>query len=298
MRKTNVLIFLLLIYATSFLSCNRLEPVFFKIDYEPIPVVNCIFKPDSTFKVWVGLGIDYFSNDPNIIPNATVFIVDQTGDTLRLHQKDQHIFESDRIAKRGYIYKLFVETDDYGTISAQSYIPLEHPVFDSTMKLASQGYSIRFTDVYNKENYYELFNQKYIINNDSDTVLLGDGYNSCYLRSNSTIWTKENLQFYYWQDYASLIFTDKGYENQIINIELEDTCLFDGLCLRNMSEEMFLYQKSIRLFFHQSGSSFADNILNSSFNTKYSNIYTNIQNGYGIFAGYNDDAFLYLSLQN
>lgn len=292
---------LLTIILLSLLSCYKTELDFDNKNFEPIPIVNCLFTEDSTFKVWVGRTKNIFTEDTNTIEVLKVFITSEDGKEIKLNKKDSHLFVSDSTAKAGIVYNLKVETEKYGTLSATSSIPFQIAPIDSVFIIkktpatifSNYGILVRliFSDIANNTNCYEIscLGNKYIRLDTPVTELFKLDINSCL----SPIFQKEGIK-----STNNLIFSDKSYENQTIAVDFYITQDFLTkykknvfFYLKNISKDYFSYLKSID-YCNTNNSNYLyipeiEDLVSFNFLSKPSSIYTNIKGGTGIFAGYN-----------
>lgn len=291
-----------LIIVLFLLSCNKLFLEFDNKEFEPIPIVNCLFTQDSTFKVWVGRTKNIFIDDTNIIENVKVSITSEDGKVIILNKKDSHLYISDSTAKAGIVYTLKVETEKYGILLASSYIPAQIPIIDTVIVLekTSQtnlikyyGILVRliFRDIVSISNYYEVscLENRYVSLDTPITELGRLDINTCI----SPIFIKEDIS-----DIKNLIFSDRSYENQLITIDFYITQDFLRpymknvlFYLKNLSKEYFLYIKSIN-YYQKNNSNYLyspeiEDLVSFNFLSNPSLIYSNIKGGIGIFAGYN-----------
>lgn len=301
--KKNIFILLLIIF---FSSCMQ------KIDYlatdaEQIPVINCLFQEDSTFQVYVGLSKEIFSNNSIIIDDAYVYIIADNSDTIYLNKINEHVFESDCVAHCNVNYQLFVETLKYGTISASNSIPSYKPtidtiipdyysVFNEDKNEFQSKYSIIFTDNPNETNYYEISGIELSYCYDSlYNVVIGGGF----FHITGTLL---NLENYGSKEIPYLPFSDISLDatntlEKVSGPSLYAAGEFDffGISgnssitnLKSVSKDYYLYRKSLilnnidELLINMD----MESMSNMVFVEKTVQLHTNIENGFGIFAGY------------
>lgn len=295
--KTRLLTLVLIIFMS---SCVH------KIDYlngdvEQIPVINCLFTADSTFSVYIGLTNEIFTNQNTIIENAIVKVVANNTDTIYFKRINDYLFMSDSIAKRDVNYKLIVETDIYGTLTAESSIPLT-PVFDSAYIIFDNFYDtdlsyvcdqvfLSFFDASQNNDFYELSLlacEDYYSETDSLSLLrLAQDLNT-------NDFTDVNYdKFTNYPDF--LLFNDKFWNNQTIIFSVNCNITADTggdlvIIIKSLSKDYYLYKKSLLIQNNEISTSMnIDAFSNMLFVEKNTPIHTNINGGIGVFAGYNVD---------
>ncbi len=295
--KTYYLIILIL------LSPSCIQKIkYLKGDVEQIPVVNCLFTADSTFKVYIGLTSEIFSDQNTKIENASVKVIANNSDTFFFHQNNDYLFESDSVAKYGVNYKLIVETKNYGIITAESYIP-QSPVFDTafilfdnvydnTMSYIADQIFVSFFDATPDKDYYEISALIYEENyNQIDSLaVLKTVY--AFNTDDFTDVSYEKLNNYP----NFLLFNDTFWNTQVINFSVN--CILDEcnssddliIILKSLSQDYYLYKKSLLIHQNETANSMnMEEFSNMLFVEKNTPIHTNISGGIGIFAGYNND---------
>lgn len=267
---------------------------------ETLPVVNCFFTNDSVFKLWVGTTNELFSNKNNILEIKEIFIKDNFDNIITLKKIDDYIYISDSIAKLGRSYNLYIETKNYGVLTASSSVPSEIPSFDTAYITGNvfkpfDSYDLydqlnfNFYDIPDKENFYEinLFNKKLTSNVIENSPFILE---PVYLYSNDIIIKNENIQNSY---QFSFVFSDKLFKNQKAELILggnfhsnsEDSLV---IILKNVTKDYYLYRKSVIQNNNQFDFFSLEYISNMYFVKKQVPIHSNINNGIGIFAGYNN----------
>lgn len=267
---------------------------------ETLPVVNCIFTNDSVFKVWVGTTNEVFSYTKNILEIKEIFIEDNFNNKINLKKIDDYLYISDSVAKLGRSYNLHIETKNFGELTATSFVPSEIPTidtayitanifkpFDSHDMLEAQ-LNFNFYDIPNNDNYYEINIYKKSLSSDSP--------NSPYLLklidlySNDIIIKNENIQNSF---QCSFVFSNKLFKNQKAQLILGgDFCGNENdsiiIVLKNVTKDYYLYRKSVKQNINSFDFFSLEYISNMYFVQKQIPIHSNINNGLGIFAGYNN----------
>ncbi|WNJ18452.1 DUF4249 family protein [Pontibacter sp. G13] len=99
----------------------------------PQLVVNCVFSPDSTWKVNVSQtrGLGDFSYEPHYIEHARVILweADSLLDTLSYDRNGNYLFSQKPIS--GVVYRIRVEATGYDPVEASDMIPEQVPVIEN-----------------------------------------------------------------------------------------------------------------------------------------------------------------------
>lgn len=250
-------------------------------------IVNSLNNPDSVWSVNLWLSKPILDNNRNweIPPNPSITILDPINnsvvDVLAFNRQfNGAMFRGTHKPIPDKEYMIKVVTAGYGTSEALATIPpavaIEKIELDSTNFSFNRniGLKVYFQDPPKKKNYYELkvFSRSYYVNHLKDTV-----------------WSIQQL--YIAPDEASSVADFSGERVSV----LADT-FFDGeyhvisgtiinygvpateprAILYSYSEEYYKYLTTVRLQQNTQGDPFAQPV----------QVYTNIKNGLGIFAGY------------
>jgi len=238
-----------------------------------------------------------------IIPDAIVILSKNNIEIDTLYYEDtlkSYIIPYNSISeypKQGDVFKLIVEKEGYKTVMSETTIPEKVEIqsseiipiafFDEFDKPYSEA-SFEFTDPSNETNYYEV-----VI---SDITELENTFFE--LSTNNKIITSESyypslLEFDKPKP-KSLFFSDKTINGRKVDI----SCFYyapyiiDGgvpkvmahyitIHLRNITKDYYIYKTAALQEYY----SLEENILYGS--GEPVNIYTNIENGYGMFGSYN-----------
>lgn len=309
--KRILILFLIFI---QFISCIK-EIDFIENDFEQLPVANCFFTNDTCF--WLHLSMVQAVNDSsdnNYISDAKITI-SSDNQTHILNYLDSGKYYSDFYPEINKNYTLNINYQN-NNLTSENIIPqpaqilwidtLLTNVYDNEEQIICNSTNIKIQDKPSEENYYELSIQIKTIF--PDTTLTGD---TSYQFFNSTFATTQipsiSNEKQKWNS-NSLFFRDNfADENYImefpINFSAEGAGIFcvDGVCyaegeflfiLKTVSKDYYYYRKSMIMaseFLNTAGT--INSLTNLSFTNKPVKIYSNIINGYGIFAGYSVDTF-------
>lgn len=297
-------LFILVSFILLIVSCNETE---LKIDLpapKPKLVVQSTFTPFTppkvkSFSVFVNQNagvFDSFRIDP--IPDATV--------SLFIDGKFDQILQYDSVIgycanffpKAGIEYSISVEKQGFEMVTAIGMIPKKVPIKNSELipfagldegKLAFSQLSVTFEDPANQTNYYEIMVLGYQDENDiymlstNDKVITSESYYP------SPILLDANRP-------RRLLFNDKQINGQTHTVEMTYSPPQSGnidkhyisyhqifLSFRSVSEVYYLYYTTLFKHFNDRRADMLFGIAEPG------HVYTNIQNGYGVFAGYYED---------
>ncbi|MFK7983399.1 MAG: DUF4249 domain-containing protein [Saprospiraceae bacterium] len=299
-------IILLLTFGVFFAtSCE--EPVDLDIAIqEPQIVVTSNFAPGEPFKVTVTKSKNLLTNEADeFVNNAVVRIFSSQGkelDKLPLNNFHTPFYESKRIVpESGKAYRLQVEVPGKETILAEDIVPLpvaltaiEMDTIEIFGETAEQIYkvsiAVHFTDPIGAQDYYHLslFNHS----EDSEEGTPMDGYNGTTGRTGASVLTplmplesdKNNPAVTFHFEDGGVLFTDEDFDGQKAALTFYSLLSFDNEAhqgkvvgeLRTVSKDYYLYHTSLSRQIANKDRPFVEPI----------SVYSNIENGLGIFSGY------------
>ena len=304
-------IFLILLAILNLFSCST------KIELDipeapPQIVVNSLITNDSLITVNVCKTVAMLNQGTNCVTNAEIELWVNDNFIENLQQKEDGIYESETTAQIGVNYQIYVDVPNFDRMISSAIIPAPINITQATyiansyydqgqVSLASEV-KISFYDPPEITNYYQISFYSYRYTEyelNSLTVLdstISIYYGLYYLNSNDPIIINEgDLQYHIGASrIRSLIFSD-----ELMNEETSITFLAQIatgnyavpiVALKSISHEYYMFQKSlIRHTFNQGmGSVDATNMFLVS---NPNDLYSNIQNGLGIFAGYSESHF-------
>jgi len=301
MRFTILLTVILFLF--SLLACE--EPVDLGIaEEEPRLVVQCNFNPDSLFKVVVLKSRSALSNDPvEYIENAIVEISENGVFKERLPLSTDPSFPNPLYISQslkptpGAEYMIEVAAAGLETIRSENKVPPQvelrsfevsnlmfRPASLPNFAIYSLTVSAEIDDPPELGNYYHLdffYERVNYTLSGTDTIRIPAGFDFSLLLEN----TQNELPFLLHYDFGILI-SDEDAGGRPLKFTLDATSrpvsnrneLFDRIYveLRSVSRDYFLYHSSLTRQNQQTDSILAEPVL----------LYNNIENGYGIFAGY------------
>lgn len=269
------------------------------IDVEQYIVVNSLFTSNEYLTVNIcKTGANLSNPEITAITDARVIlwnnneiIEELTHDSVGYYSTKTHKLEE---AKE---YTITVDVEGFKQVKATDMIPEKVPVLGHNVELNNyivdyQTFSTLeyiFNDPANIENFYIFnINVRELSNNDTNiysTVIRSD--------DDFIFYDENNVPSFGLDSYFYLLFDDKNISSQTTKItvnyfEINQTLSTKILKFHNVSKNMYLYYKSANIL----GVITDEPIFNQT--NYYFNLYSNVQNGIGIFAGYNTsvDTFL------
>ncbi len=248
----------------------------------PKLAIYCTFSPDRDWEIWVNSTQAFGNSDPDTwkyVENAVVEIWENSHKVAKLNHKLNNIYAAQGIKPVvGKRYTLKVSAPGYPPITAISEVPLPIPIIKTVFKDGENngkhmGYQITFKDPAGTNNYYELhaattpdaqpsFNQYHRIQTE-DPSISGNELLGIIL---------DNLEY-------RAKFSDDRFDGQTYSIDftsdrIEAYSYF--VQLDHLSKELYRYYESKRIYDLNADRPFSES----------SRIFSNIQGGVGIFAGY------------
>lgn len=303
MQKLQFILFFLIFYQCTQPITNPINELEKKL------VISSFFTADEPMTVWVGYPHDILIDTLLYEANAMVKLYENGQFVENLNHTSEGNYQSNYYLKTGKTYKIEVETDELSA-SAEDVIPeqvLADSAFYEYIDLgnweATQKYRFQFEDIPNIRNYYEFVFLKIYRSNTNfvdanfvtfpeitDPILTNEDDNAFYpfsfFFSDELINGQRyemNMQMEYsgWSDTIhediDLDFVVDNYDNYLI--------------FRTISKQYYDFQKLWVKHRHN------QNIIRRSENRpneqlflfgEVSPLYTNIKNGYGIFAAYQE----------
>lgn len=265
------------------------------VEIEALPIVQCFFTNGQPFSILVSKTRNIFNpNDVDTIRIDSIKIHSSNLKEFIFKKLNSYLYQSDSCADVGQYYTLIIYTKDYGTLKSNSYIPAENPTIDTLWYVkTTEGrnfYNLMFEEIKNIENFYEIITIPIVTNPEDSALVYGDSNNYFYrnIASDAPIYKKENFKDYITKTF--LLFSDKGFENQTITFPfsiIHKNPFY--VIIKNVSKEYYLYKKSISIDVYGGGvvDSELDGLIYMTTFQQNKKIYSNIENGIGIFAGFN-----------
>ncbi|GEM_PF-2503198 len=309
-------IYILVFLLTFFSSCNRKIDFDFP-DVEPAIVINSIITPESPISVnisavmpiaedsytvvydTVAIGTIYSLHVPKpkyCIEDASVLIYEDGVLLCSLEYTEDGYYISDKYPKVGSTYTLIVNAPGYKECKATTTLynmpVLSNMSFRDTVSVDQEGYplsklSFTITDNDPNCNFYEMscraVSDKY--NVEYDWVYFNKSRNT-----DKVLTQSESLPF----NDRVLLFTDKYFSNSSYNLDVIYSYMtyvamakYDlEITVKAISESYYEYRRSRIMQDYQEEGLFENLANGETLSSIPVDIYSNIENGYGIFASY------------
>lgn len=290
------LIFITLLYT----SCEE-DFVLTKKEFSPQLVINSVFKPDHKWVVHVSTSRDILNPDSHIknVDNANVIIIEKFSQyKIYLKYKGDGIYSSDYYPPQpDKTYELVVEVPGYKTAKAQSIAPKKANIVNIIKDVVDEKVSKVNFEVKDDSNQYLIWN--YISSNGKsgpvDTIFTGNPKSFAF-----GFFSYDNFLNGWSERGNDAISSDGVFSSNLVDgggdggkSNGSDTIIGDSdntqtqeyevkryLRVVTASSNMYNYYKSVERFL-------SANNHNSSFSIS-PQIYSNIENGLGVFAGYTE----------
>lgn len=277
-------LFVLLLITASFISCVK-EVEFSFPEHSPKAVMNSLITADSLITLYWG---ESAASNEVYLQTIGEYKIDlyENGVKIPIDKTPiEHGFVLNYEVKAGCEYMVEATREGADTVFATTSVPLTAPVFEieryiPQVAVDSDGekmsvFVMNLHDNPEEHNFYEIHCGYY----DSDYDLFSCGVSSNDIAAGVNL---KNLS-------PNLLFDDQTFNGEIkvINCEVYDGSDFEGgmyVKVRSVSPEYYKYKQS--LYRHQNGAS-ADEWRG---NGNPYQLYSNIEGGYGVFAGYREKA--------
>jgi hypothetical protein len=315
----NVFIFIVTLTLVLSTSCDKEVDILIP-ESEIKLVANSIFTPDSTFKVYL-----YKSNSEDSVTNALIEIYQDNELIDNIEYCDSVLYKSNQISfEERTVYSLNISVPGFPLITASDSIPSAVPIlemnhFDSTGINTNQyvfsSFELSFKDPAEERNFYEI---SILREADTTNLILRDTSISSFIFW-GTDWVqnskeqlyRENLrlfspdqsivsegfdeQIHYFLNQETLFFSDELFNGEQKYIQVNYLPYYSGfrsfyyyvptrkftVHLRSISENYYKFRKSEKAYF-----TYKEQFELWKGAGDYVQIYSNIENGYGLFAGY------------
>ena len=272
----------LLVISLVFFSCSKEVEIELKDESQKY-VVNCLFNPDNPMKLFA------FKTFP--ILNDTTYFAD--GLDVEIYKNEILAWSGSGTGKGEYpipvyaeagaIFKIIVTDKNGFAISAGDSIPFHvyisnanylFPVYEDIYGSKFGKVSLSFQDDAKVKNYYEII----ILNKDSS---INQTFNIT-----SRIITLDSERDPNFP--GTILFTDELFQGQQLDLNIFVNS-YDApiIVLKNLSQNYYEYKKSFEVHFYNQNVD-RENIY-ELFKGDPVELYSNITNGLGIFAGYTQD---------
>ncbi len=270
------------------LSIGCREKVIYEIpNFEVKPTVNGIIYPDSLISVHISLASGLENNEIDNVQDAKVILFSDEMPADTLHHVGEGLFRSNTLAKHNKTYKCLVNINGYEQIACSTHIPkpdtlccINHNINAGKDEEGVIYPSVTFTikDIPAIRQFYEVHirflergNIQFAeIHHISDSVILNEGM-SIALFSNEMIKNDEYCMTLNYTTNSTSSWGDGPFKMDLYPLVIE---------LRTVSYDYYQYAKQI--FLYEKGR-YPEFSMSSIIPVP---LYSNVKNGYGIFAGY------------
>jgi len=289
MRKVPLYFLFIVLF---FPSCEKGEDI---VDFpikDPELVVNAMFTPGKPFEFQISRSLSVLDNaDLGNLPDATIYLYEDgiPIDTITEQSPDEWYF-SDKTPVQGKTYAIKVYHQGYNHLEAEDVVPspVQITKLSYTVKDSSTYYddysgtyygnctfdlTVNFTDPASSENYYLFSGYSFSIDSYYGDTLEDNIYFNQKEGENAFVETYSN---------EGLIFSDKYFNGKSFSftVEIEDWNFTSGktyfFVLTTLSHDAYLYKKSLAIYKDAHDNFFSEPV----------QVYNNIKNGYGVFAGF------------
>ena len=284
------------IFTLSTISCEKVIP-FDENQTTPKMVVNGIFQSDTTWRIHVSSSKSVIdSSSFNNVVNASVLIEDDNGNIIDVLAHDTNGFYiGNTIPQANFTYNLSIIHPTLDDITSRNEVPsIINLIGIDTATSYSNGekyldLTVNFEDPGNASNYYLV--ETYVIGlgleiENGDTLESEIDTSRAFMLLNDEVFQDGGSP---WKDQG--LFNDLLFNGQTKSLEISIpnndwnwgeagfvySYRYIGLrfYLYNISQDYYYYRRSLELYNQTNGNPFAQPV----------QVFSNIQNGFGIFAG-------------
>ncbi len=267
-------------------------------------VINSLFCPDSILKIHVSLS-EGVENEIQIVENAQIRLYENDIFLQNVSYLSKGWYSSNYHPKAGMKYKIEINVEGFDMVTAESSIPENASILSFTCDLienlnqnspANSLTKLVFDDVGLDKNYYE-FSTFVLIPGDNIVEFMEIG---SAIQTDLSLKLDSDLEFnpktFYFSDELfhnsekTLLLNGLGWTNiNPVNNEIENG-IFSAL-FKILSSEYYNFRKSwTKHVYNQNTDIHNDNPIVLLFKGDPIEMYTNVNGGYGIFAGYNQQS--------
>lgn len=288
-------ILLLTLFALN-LSCEK-EIELNAEEQQPRIVVNCTFNETDTVKVELSESRSLLESPIlPLIEDADLRLYRQDGTEIGAFTYSPSIYTNTHYSlaadelEPGNTYTIKANKSTFESVEASSYIPSKIIInaIDTTTNIPQQNemkFTVNFSDNAAEKNYYILSSTVvvYTIEDMDDTLIL---FKSVGMSTKEFIAANGNQEPDGTIYGAQFVFTDELFNGENFSFdyqqelnypgEFEDVESYCEVRIQNVSEDFYKYQRSLAVYQSTENSPFAEPV----------QVYTNVKNGFGLFAGY------------
>jgi len=272
------------------------------IEVPPIPqkpVLNCLFTENETFRIELSLSGQVNDTSTTLINNAELLLYSNGVFIEKLQNKGKGLYLSSNKAQKGSMYTIKASIEGYQTIQASDSLPQMVPISDLYLKKKA------IVNIYGGENPQVTFSihDSLGIKNFYEIDLF-EIYMTTYYRLDKTyldtpMYKNSAIEHWLIDDPAlsnefiagrntTISFSDIVFDGKVYSLKLplyNDGSIKYYLLYNVCSEKYYRYKSTIdKHVFNQGGFLYSELMIVDGGNPV--EMYTNVENGYGIFAGY------------
>jgi len=289
--KKNSVIYIISIFII--LSCTKELPIK-EVENNSLSI-NSLITPDSIVEININ-SISSMNETPVFVDDAKISFYQNDSFLTELAYNNNGWYKSFFYPQTDKNYKIKIEHNNK-TYTAKTYIPSKTIIKNATIKFTDNynenqepisTIKISFYDNKETNNYYELIFFHNL--NEYGRELLD--YFNFYNMNEAVVLNEGDWQF----QPTSIFFSDELFNGDTLNMKFDvlimPYCENNNLYaeLRSISKSYYLYRKYwTRHYFNQQNDEHVDDPLMILFQGEPIEMYSNINAGYGIFAGYSSD---------
>ncbi|MFW5886608.1 MAG: DUF4249 domain-containing protein [bacterium] len=262
-------------------SCT--EKINIELEIKPQYVVNCLFSPDKDIQLFVFKTTNILNK--NIETENNLHVELYKGDNLIWEGKTNVYGVSiiPLIPETAKSYSIRVDGSQNLALSASDTVPEKisilkaeytYPVYTDKYHTQFGKLSVSFNDDPNRVNYYEIV----LLNARDSTINLT-------FNVNHPVITLDNENDP--NPPGSLLFTDELFEGQQVTLDIFTDSEKPLVVLKNISRNYYEYKKSLNAHLYSQNTK--RETVYELFKADPVELYSNVNNGLGIFAGYTQD---------
>jgi hypothetical protein len=254
--------------------------------HQPLLVINSFINPDSVFEVFASKSSAFGAPPSFLINDATVTIFESGNLVAELFQIRQGTYRATNYKPRiGVTYELRVSAEGFKSVRSTATIPSPIKidsvvVTEKSIDRFKTNLTLFFQDPPGEDNYYQLLLYSIERSAVSDTLLSIIGFSSsdAVLRKPEGFEDKSDY-------YDDAFFDDALFDGEFYDLDIsfythsEPIEMF--VVLLTTSKSYYNFRKSVEQQKLSEGNPFAEPVP----------IYTNIENGLGVFAGYSSSIY-------
>ncbi len=288
-------VFVVSLILASTISCTKVVDIELP-EHQSKLVINSIFTSGERISINIGQTASINGGIPPGIYDSNINIYRESNLVESVHSGDS-IYSFNFGPVENGNYSIEVSSPGFETVRASDSIPgktvLSNIEYTDKEWVNDWGLKFRllklaFIDQSEKQNYYEIkLKKRFLIKKYNPS---GYYYHTERLRIGGTPDPIMEVAWQYYNETDGLVFNDALFNNKQCNLEIFIEVPDNGadqyeiiVELRSLSENYYKYKKQLGVYAKASN----EDILEGS--PEPVNLYSNIENGYGIFAGYMSD---------